>query len=219
MVKIERSYPEPASLAIEAQKASGKYDKPDVVEQLRKDAHDKCYICELKGLQDPVVEHLLPHKDGRYPERKFDWNNLFWSCGHCNGVKNQKKYDEGIIDCCVQDPEELISFKLINEDVIVRAKDNTDKKSVLTAMLVWEVFNLKNTGMRVNKSRIRFRELNQEMNKLYHALDELGKNPDSKVVLRKLKAMLRRESAFAAFKRGYIRDNENRFPQLMTYIA
>ena len=219
MIKIERTFPAPASLAIESKKASGKYDLPDVIKQLQTDAHYKCYICEMKGLQDPVVEHLLPHKNGKYPDRKFDWNNLFWSCGHCNGVKNQQKYDEGIIDCCNQDPEELIDFKLINEDVYVKARDDTDEKAVLTAMLVWEVFNLKNTAMRVCKSEMRFQELNKEMNKLYDNLEELNKNPDSKIVLRKLKSMLRRESAFAAFKRNYIRDNKDRFPQLMQYIA
>lgn len=219
MIKIERTFPAPASLAIEAKKASGKYDKQDVVKQLREDAHDKCYICEMKGLQDPVVEHLLPHKDGKYPDRKFDWNNLFWACGHCNGVKNQQKYDEGVVDCCNQDPEELINFKLINEVIDVSAKDDTNEKAVLTAMLVWEVFNLKNTGMRVYKSEMRYQELNKEMNKLYDNLEELNKNPDSKIVLRKLKAILKRESAFAAFKRNYIRDNKDRFPQLMKYIA
>lgn len=100
MVKVERTFPAPASLEREAQKKNGSYDKADVIEQLRKDFHDKCYICEMKNLQDPQVEHLLPHKKGKYPERKFDWSNLFWSCGHCNGVKNKEKYDEGILDCC-----------------------------------------------------------------------------------------------------------------------
>lgn len=219
MIKIERTFPAPKSLAIEARKASGKYDKPDVVKQLREDAHDKCYICEMKGLQDPVVEHLLPHKDGKYPDRKFDWNNLFFACGHCNGVKNQQKYDEGIVDCCNQDPEEVINFKLINQDIDVRAKDDANEKAVLTATLVGEVFNLKNTGMRVYKSEMRLQELNKEMNKLYDNLEELKKTPDSKVVLRKLKAILRRESAFAAFKRNYIRDNKDRFPQLLIYIV
>lgn len=33
------------------------------------------------------MEHLLPHKNGKYLDRKFDWNNLFWACGHCNNVK------------------------------------------------------------------------------------------------------------------------------------
>lgn len=68
---VERSFPAPESLAIEAQKASGSYEKDDVVERLRKDFHDKCYICEINNLQDPQVEHLLPHKSGRFPESKF----------------------------------------------------------------------------------------------------------------------------------------------------
>lgn len=82
MVKIERSFPAPKSLAEEAQKTNGIYDREDVIDQLKNDFHNKCYICEMKELQDPNVEHLLPHKNGKYPERKFDWENLFWSCGH-----------------------------------------------------------------------------------------------------------------------------------------
>lgn len=103
MVKVERSFPAPESLAEEAKKVTGRYDKQDVIERLKKDFHNKCYICEMKNLQDPNVEHLLPHKKGKYPERKFDWENLFWSCGHCNSVKNSSKYNEGIIDCCRQE--------------------------------------------------------------------------------------------------------------------
>lgn len=75
MVKVERTFPAPISLEIESKKASGKYDKEDVIKQLREIFHDKCYICEIKDLQDPEVEHLLPHKNGKYPERKYDWNN------------------------------------------------------------------------------------------------------------------------------------------------
>ena len=218
MVKIERSFPAPESLAIEAKKKSGKYDKPDVIVRLIKDFSNKCYICELKELQDPVVEHLLPHENGKYPERKFDWNNLFWACSHCNGVKNQGKYAGRIINCCIEDPEEAICFSLENEKVSVTARDDNNDMAVLTATLVSEVFELKNTGMRVYKSDMRFQELNKEMNKLYDNLEELKRSPGSKVVLRKLKALLRRESVFAAFKRNYIRENKERFPQLMEYI-
>lgn len=70
--------------------------------------------------------------------------------------KNSGKYDDGIIDCCVQDPEEMINFKLVGEDVVVMAKDVTDDKAALTAALVYDVFNLRNTGMRVYKSEVRF---------------------------------------------------------------
>lgn len=207
----------PASLETEAQKKSGDYQ--DVIERLREDFHNKCYICELKNLQDPEVEHLLPHKNGRYPERMFDWNNLFWACGHCNKVKNQAKYEEGIIDCCRQDPEELISFRFQEADVIAEAKNPEDSKAVLTATLVREVFHLKNTAMRDYKRELRFRELNKEMNILYDNLEEMKQKPESKAVMRKLKALLRRESGFAAFKRNYVRENAERFPELLQYIA
>ena len=36
MVKIERSFPAPDSLAEEAKKVNGKHDKPDVIERLKK---------------------------------------------------------------------------------------------------------------------------------------------------------------------------------------
>ena len=173
----------------------------------------------MKDLQDPQIEHLLPHMNGRFPERKFDWNNLFWSCSHCNSVKNQRKYDSGIIDCCKVDPEDRISFKLENTRIDVSAKDLQDESAMLTAQLIMEVFNLKNTGMRVYKSEIRFQELNLEMNKLYDTLEEMKDNPESKLVMRKLKALLRRESQFAAFKRNYIKENQEKFPQLLVYIT
>lgn len=50
MVKVERSFPAPSSLAKEEQKKNGSYEKEDAVEQLKKDFHNKCYICELKYL-------------------------------------------------------------------------------------------------------------------------------------------------------------------------
>ncbi len=220
MVKIRRSFPAPASLETESRNPSGgSYTRADVLQRLKEDFHDKCYICEMKELQDPEVEHLLPHKNRTYPERVFDWNNLFWACGHCNKVKNQRKYDEGILDCCDQDPEDVISFRLRETKVIVTAKAEDDSKAVLTAILVEEVFNLKNTAMRDHKRELRFRKLNEEMNVLYDNLEEMKKNPGSRVIMRKLQALLRRESAFAAFKRNYVRENSRQFPQLLQYIA
>ena len=164
MVKVERSVTAPASLAEEAKKVSGKYDMPDVIKQLREDFHDKCYICEMAKLQDPVVEHLLPHKNGKYKDRKFDWNNLFLSCGHCNNVKNKQLYEEGIVDCCKVDPEELIYFRLKESKIDVNAIDTTDKKALLTVRLIREVFESKESGgMRDYKCTMRFQALHEEM--------------------------------------------------------
>ena len=66
------------------------YTADDVVDQLEKDFNKKCYICELGKLSDINVEHLHPHHGD--PELKYDWNNLFLSCPHCNSVKNRAEY-------------------------------------------------------------------------------------------------------------------------------
>lgn len=219
MVKVERTFPAPESLAIESRKKNGSYSGNDVIEQLRKDFHEKCYICEMGELQDPQVEHLLPHKNGIYPERKFDWENLFWSCGHCNSVKNQNKYDEGIIDCCVVDPEEVLEFYVTKEGVEINSKCIEDEKVLRTAELITEIFDMKNTGMRVYKSEMRLKKLEEEMNVLYINLDKMKNMPKSPIIMRKLKALLRRESAFAAFKRGYVRKHLQEYPDLEEYIA
>lgn len=203
MVKVERSFPAPSSLAEEAQKKNGSYEKEDVVEQLKEDFHNKCYICELKWLQDPQVEHLLPHKNGKYKDRKFDWENLFWVCAHCNGIKNQK----------------LIDFQLNDDNVkLIRNFSVQDDEIDRTILLIWEVFNRKNTGMRVYKSAMRFKALRTEMNLLFDNLEQLKQEPGSIVVLRKLRALLRRESAFAAFKRSYVRKHLLDYPELESYI-
>ena len=44
MVKVERSFPAPKSLAMEAQKKDGSYSGMDVVERLKEDFNNKCYI-------------------------------------------------------------------------------------------------------------------------------------------------------------------------------
>lgn len=218
MVKIERSFPAPESLAEEATKANGRYDKEDVITRLRKDFHNKCYICEMKDLQDPNVEHLLPHKNGKYPERKYDWENLFWACGHCNGIKNNSKYDAGILDCCRQDPEACLSFHIRNDDVTIEPVDSKDDMQKRTAMLISETFSLKNTGMRIYTSDERLKLLQKEMNMLYKQLEKVQNHSASRVTMRILRTLLKRESAFAAFKRNYVREHAGQYPELQKYV-
>lgn len=218
MVRVTRTQPAPESLAIEKEKSSGRYDKEDVVERLTHDFNNKCYICELDDLSDPVVEHLLPHKNGYYRDRKFDWDNLFFACNHCNGVKNQQKYDAGIIDCTKEDPEKKIVFMLFDDGTFAKAINDTDEKAILTAYLVNEVFNKTNTGMRTYACQHRINHLAQEMSALLNALNELEDESSKAFAIIKLKALLRRESAFAAFKRCYVRQHLNRYPGLAGFV-
>lgn len=220
MVKIKRSFPAPKSLEEEAKKADGKCNKQDVIERLKEDFHNKCYICEMKELQDPNVEHLFPHKNGKYPERKFEWENLFWACGHCNRIKNNSKYDEGIIDCCKVDPEKYLCFTIKDNNILIDVKDPQDDLQRRTALLITEAFSLKNTGMRIYTSAERLKLLQNEMNVLYKQLEKMRRpSANSSVTIRTLRSLLRRESSFAAFKRSYIREHAAEYPELQQYVV
>lgn len=64
-----------------------------------------CYICENKQITSYQIEHLAPHHGNM--DLKFDWNNLFLACAHCNNAKLDK-FDP-IIDCTKENVEELMS--------------------------------------------------------------------------------------------------------------
>lgn len=217
MIWVKRSFPAPQSLAAEALKPDGKYNLPDVTEQLRRDFYDKCYICEIKPVSDPEVEHRLPHRNNTIPGRKYDWGNLFWACRHCNNVKNKAKYEAGILDCCKVDPEDSIRIELIEDAVIVQAIQ-TEPQTLLTVQLLDETYNEKNTGIRIAACDARIRMMQNEMGKLYKALMEFRMNPESGKTSRKLKVLLSRESAFAAVKRDYIRKHLMEYPELVKYL-
>ena len=220
MVKIERTPTPPASLAIECKKVHGSYASEDVISQLKKDFHSKCYLCELKDLTDIEVEHLLPHYNRKIKERVFDWNNLFYACPHCNSIKNDRIYDEKIIDCCKVDPESLLDHIYQEGKVNVRPHDpdTQDEKVLMTADLHENCFEKSNTGIRIFQCQERVNRLAETMNALYKTLEAL-KKPTSKQYLRALKGMLSREYKFSGFTRYYVRSHIEEYPQLFGIIS
>lgn len=85
---------------------------------------------------------------GRIASREdVDWNNLFLSCPHCNNVKAKPKHDEGIIDCCVRDPEALPEQRLAENEVRVSVLVEDDREASLMAELIGEVFMSDNPPM------------------------------------------------------------------------
>lgn len=139
-------------------------------------------------------------------DRKFDWENLFLSCPHCNGVKNNSRY------------EEKISFEFKGNEIEVLSKNPQDEQAVKTAELIYEVFNIKNTGIREFASDFRFKKLQKEMLIFLQKLEEYRNNKQSFFNFRILKELLKRESEFAAFKRNYIRKNIKVYPELEEVI-
>ena len=211
MVKCERTYPAPQSLS---KKQS--YNEPDTIAQLKEIFNGKCYICEMNNLQDGVPEHLISHKGNI--NLKFDWENLFWSCNRCNLIKNADKYDNKIIDCCKENPEKhlLCIYEPYSGNIQVRARD-LEEKSKMTAQLVEAVFNFENTGLRVSSRAERMRQFKFEWNNFFKVLEAYRKNKNT-FNFNKVKARLNKKTAFAAFKRDYIRTHQSEFKEFQKFV-
>lgn len=216
MVKIERTPTPPASLAVEKLKSNGSCTEQDVVDLLESDFYAKCYLCGQDELQSIEVEHLLPHYNGKLKERKFDWNNLFYSCAHCNSVKNRSAYEENVIDCCKTEPELFIHQKLCEGKVRVDSlQDTLEAKN--TASLIENCFELKNRPIREKESQAKVRALQTTMNTLYKELDRY-KMENSKKSFYAIRGMLSREYKFAGFTRTYVRDHIESYPDFEPYV-
>lgn len=214
MIKIERTPVPPTSLAVEKKKANGSYRKPDVIRQLCHDFHEKCYLCEMDELQSIEVEHLRPH--GGDVERKFSWDNLFYSCAHCNSVKNQHKYHDMILNCCETDPESVLEQQFTGGHVKVKPLGDT-QEARMTALLLTECFELTNTGIRERECQTRINALSVTMATLYKALEKYRKDPSNRNLCT-LRGMLSRTYKFAGFTRTYVRNHIESYPGLAEYV-
>lgn len=215
MVKIERCPTAPASLA----KKSGSYKQEDVVDQLYIDFHGKCYICESKPPETPEVEHLLPHHNGKYPDRKYDWNNLFLVCRRCNGIKNRDEFEELVVDCCRIDPEDILSQKYDFESghiVVSHLVDSAEARA--TAKLIQDCFECANTPLRKRVQREIAKKLKDHMLKVRNVLDEYEETQDLNH-LYDLAGYLDRSCAFAGFTRTYVRQYLTTHPELAPLIT
>ena len=136
MVKIDRSpLPPGKTITKEADYTSG-----TLYELLKSDFNEKCYICEDRAAKRGIeIEHRHAHKGNA--ALKYDWNNLFFSCHHCNRLKNT--CFNTIIDCTQDDPEDYFNLKIKPdikmEIIITKTKDASFVDE--TVKLLERVFN------------------------------------------------------------------------------
>src|SRR5579863_3169119 len=140
MINFVKSQPSPICLTSQLASTGDDYKCGDVIERLRTDFKNKCYLCEDKGPTSINVEHFIPHRGDR--RLMLDWNNLFFACWHCN---NTKSANTDLVDCT--DPTinildvlhfEGSSFPKPHVKVIPLS---TDQKIVNTARLLNEIYN------------------------------------------------------------------------------
>lgn len=211
MISITKSQPEPKELADERAKPNGTYRVANVLDRLREDFYDKCYICESKNPTSVNVEHFIPHKGNKGLE--FSWNNLFWSCAHCNNTK-LAKYDN-ILNCT--NPEDIIEnrIKFMIEPVPfarvnIEALDQ-EEKTIQTVELLNKVYN-GSTHLKVIEADYIREALVDEMLEFYKLLQSYAKSTNEQlknIFFLQIIDKLDSSSAFSAFKRQLIKKHSN----------
>ena len=202
MIKINKR-PLPDNVTIKQEKD---YREGIVFKMLTEDCNNKCYICEDSPHTAPNVEHRVSHRNN--PALKFDWNNLFLACHHCNNTKLDK-YD-GIIDPTNVDPEKFIKLSLDFDEelrkVVVVRKVNGGGDVDVTASLLNAVYNGVNTDIKKYACRQLRNKLNNELLEFRKILDSYKASPcDSSMTA--VKNRLHDKSIFAAFKREIVRND------------
>lgn len=219
MFNVVRNESAPASLANKV-----KYDSQDVWDALNRVFHKKCYICETKEPQDINVEHFIPHKGD--DKLKFDWNNLYLSCGRCNNIK-LAKYD-CLIDCCDENIDVLRAIKHFPpvtpyaKKLQIEVQVNSPE-TILTAELLDKIFNSTHTPNKsVSASYLR-RKVFSQYNLLLDLLDDYHKETalqiEKDIALERIKLLVKASAPYSAFLSWCILEDDELGPLLNDFIG
>lgn len=149
MIYLAKAATAPASLA-----NLQSYTGQDVMDQLLADFHEKCYLCEQAELTKVEIDHFEPHYKRTKAHLVFDWNNLFYSCGHCNGTKSNTFPIHNCTDASLKILSQLryhIGSTSLIASITVSAT-NRNPTSVTTADLLNKIYS-GNTPIRKIEAR------------------------------------------------------------------
>ena len=202
MVRLTKSAL-PPNVTIESEQD---YRQSEVFDILVEDCHRKCYICEDKPTAINV-EHIVPCHSN--PALKYNWDNLFIACGHCNNTK-LAKFDD-IINPTQCDPEEYIALSVeITNNLLDRVNVEslmTDNSTHLTAELLTLVYNDGSTSIKkIECSNLRNEHLVPNIRTFLQYINNYREEPElgyDTIISKEIN----RSSAFAAFKRKIVRDD------------
>ncbi len=224
MINIQRDVTNPP-LCLETEKKrelsgkikDGNYRCDKVIERIKTDFFNKCYICENCKPTSINVEHFRPHKSKNI-DLKFSYSNLFFACAHCNNCKSDDF--ENILDCTNtnEDVENWIDYRIEPmegvkaEFSISETNKNAswDKARIdETIKLLDRVFNGEHTNIKEIESENLRSLLIEDVSIFYQIIRKFSKNQyhsaEQKEHVDFIKSEIRKDSNFTAFKRSIIK--------------
>lgn len=205
MFKVERPL-----VAPECTQKTG-YNTREIVAELEKIFHGKCYLCEQNSLSDPEIEHFLPH-EGKNLQRKYNWNNLYYSCSRCNSLKGSTHTN--LLDCCdpatdVFSPIMLLLPSRYDDDVIVEIVQADPSEQITnTAALLKKCYNDNSTGLRGITREVLIEKIHNEWHKLINYRNTITSvaSSDEEVNLARgrIKSMLKNTYPFSVFWKWWV---------------
>lgn len=212
MIFQAKTQPAPPCLAVEKAKANGTYNCEGVLEQLKTDFKNKCYLCEDKEPHSINTEHFLPHRGDN--NLKFDWNNLFYCCAHCNNTKLAKPQYDAILNCTLDaDIDTKIRYHIDpwpKEKAEITALV-ADANVTNTVDLLLEVYNGTTELKKIESANLRsklLKEIREFQNLLFAFYDDSYTDEEKADIKNSIIRQLRPTSNFTAFKKWVLRDSE-----------
>lgn len=187
--------------AAKTQDNANVYRTGPVYQQIKADFHEKCYLCEDNEITAIQIEHFEPHKNDL--AKKYDWNNLFYSCGHCNNTKGAGFWP--LLNCTNPDdqvwesieihftpfPRASVEIKLNPACPDPQAGENTRK------LLEKALAGTDATPMKIDEAK----NLRKKMLRAYTNLSDAIARQD----LAAVKAAVSDQAAFAGMLRWYLK--------------
>ena len=210
MIYFEKKAQPELQVKLDAAKSGNRenvYRSDVVYEQVKKDFCEKCYLCEDDEMTSIQIEHFNPHQGDM--DLKYTWNNLFYSCGHCNNLKGNHFWP--LLDCTKKADKvwesieiKFTAFPKAKVEVVVHPQVGAEQKCANTkAFLDKSLCGLDTTAMKKDEAEIIRKKMLRNYNQLM-----IGINANDDI---QIKASIADNAAFAGAMRWVLK---NEYPSI-----
>lgn len=202
----------------------------EILESLKKDFFEKCYLCEDKvDSRYFEIEHFLPKKPkGSQKEneiRKNSWGNLMLACSDCNKHKGNV---EPILNPTFVDEkiDEKICFRIVLDEntnngskIVISTANQGDEKITNTLKLLKRIHNGKSGSAKIKSADLREKIYNEiakfeDFIRRYRLTEKQQRKNE---LLQSIIEGLSNRTPFTAFKRWIVKD-DLQYQEFIQYI-